>query len=636
MMTATKTASALMVAASEKAGMEDIDRERINAILLRESGDSAFMERQRKMDENSNKRIAEMKHRLSEKDNNTANKMWRDEMERTSIDPQLEKYRSKRRPLSTCVVIDMDSFFISCHILDQPHLAHVPACVGGSSMISTSNYVARRYGVRAAMPGYLGRTLVNELSRGKETLTFVKSDFNLYKKKSAEVRSILLEYDPKLKMYSLDEAYMDVMPYLEAKLKDNNMTHEAIKNHLNSNTSANLKAQTTWREAFSESTIQNDVQNLLHSIRQRVKDVTGLTCSAGIASNFLLAKIASDINKPNGQHYVGAKELQIQEFIKPLPIRKINGIGRVMEKILFGACGIESVKDLFDSRAEVQFLLKPATADFLLRASIGYSDCYNHPEDECCDTGEEATERKGISHEQTFAPTSSWSDLCNKLESITLSLIHDLRERNLMPRTVTLKLKLASFDVLTRAVTRNVAFVFDQESSRYSSAQELVDVAVTLMKEAKMAIDRDRTVKSRFSVRLLGVRCSNFQLHKETQFSLDRYRRKNVINPYASPKRDAANSTIPLVSTSSQKEEATSVSPNILGHDLINCPICSQPFHPFSNDALNAHIDSCLNASTVRDLCREETVCANERARKGKKRTLNDFFVAERDSISIT
>ena len=182
--TATKTASALMVAASAKAGMEDIDRERINAILLRESGNSSFMERQRKMDENSNKRIKEMKQRLAEKDSNaTTNRNWRSEMERSDIDPQIENYKSQRRPLSTCVVIDMDSFFISCHILNQPHLAHIPACVGGTSMISTSNYVARRYGVRAAMPGYLGSTLVKEISEGKESLTFVKSDFNLIQKK---------------------------------------------------------------------------------------------------------------------------------------------------------------------------------------------------------------------------------------------------------------------------------------------------------------------------------------------------------------------------------------------------------------------------------------------------------------------
>lgn len=627
--TATKTASALMVAASAKAGMEDIDRERINAILLRESGNSSFMERQRKMDENSNKRIVEMKQRLAEKDNNATNKKWRIEMERSVIDPQIEKYRTLRRPLSTCVVIDMDSFFISCHILDQPHLADIPACVGGSSMISTSNYVARKYGVRAAMPGYLGSTLVKELSGGKETLTFVRSDFNLYKRKSAEVKAILEEYDPKLKMYSLDEAYMDIMPYLEVKMNDDSMAHEAITKHLNNTTSTNnSKAQLPLHEAFSESTVHTNVQNLLSSIRQRVKDITGLSCSAGIASNFLLAKIASDINKPNGQHFVGPTEQQIRDFVQPLPIRKINGIGRVMEKTLYGACGIEKVQDLYDHRAEIQFLFKPATADFLLRASIGFSDCNKHREDSVEDDDDEAIHRKGISHERTFAPTSNWPDLCNKLETITLSLVQDLRDRNLMPKTVTLKVKLSSFDILTRAVTRNVAFAFDQNNTQSSSAQDLVDVAVNLMKEAKR--DRDKLAEGCFSVRLLGVRCSNFQLHKETQFSLDRYRQKtsqsSIINPYASPKRDVAtNSTNCLAKKSSPTEEAD-VPPCNLGQ--ISCPMCNRMFHADQNHELNAHIDSCLNAPTVRELCKEETACADERAKKKQKRTLNDFFIA--------
>jgi DNA polymerase kappa len=619
--TATKTASALMVAASAKAGMEDIDRERINAILLRESGNSSFMERQRKMDENSNKRILEMKQRLSEKDNNTTNKEWRIEMERSVIDPQIETYRALRRPLSTCVVIDMDSFFISCHILDQPHLADIPSCVGGSSMISTSNYVARKYGVRAAMPGYLGSTLVKELSGGKDCLTFVKSDFNLYKRKSAEVKAILEEYDPKLKMYSLDEAYMDIMPYLEVKMNDESMIHEAITKHLNTISTNNLKPQLPLHEAFSVSTIHADVQNLLTSIRQRVKDVTGLSCSAGIASNFLLAKIASDINKPNGQHFVGSAEQQILDFIQPLPIRKIHGIGRVMEKTLYGVCGIEHVQDLYDHRAEVQFLFKRATADFLLRASIGFSDCNKHREDSAEDDDDEAIHRKGISHERTFAPTSNWSDLCNKLETITLCLVQDLRERNLMPKTVTLKVKLASFDILTRAVTRNVAFVFDQNNTQSSSAQELVDVAVNLMKEAKRVRDK-KLAKGCFSVRLLGVRCSNFQLHKETQFSLDRYRRKTsqspIINPYASPKRDVvANST---------NEEAKDAPSLNLGQ--ISCPMCTRIFQSDQNQELNSHVDSCLNAPTVRELCKEETASADERAKKKQKRTLNDFFIA--------
>jgi len=193
----------------------------------------------------------------------------------------------------------MDGFFISCHILDHPHLANIPACVGGKSMISTSNYVARQYGVRAAMPGYLGSKLVQELSGGKETLTFVESDFDLYKKKSSEVRSVLEEYDPNLSMYSLDEAYMDIGPYLEVQLfdKTGSLSHEDIRKLVSSKPSSkenkmNLTQRKRLHEHLPIDTIHTAAKALLHSIREKVKTSTGLTCSAGLSSNFLLAKIA--------------------------------------------------------------------------------------------------------------------------------------------------------------------------------------------------------------------------------------------------------------------------------------------------------------------------------------------------------
>ena len=279
------SAKALIISASDKAGMQNIDRERINAILMRESGNSAFIQRQKKMDEKNDKKINDMKRKLQERD--ATGEDWRRQLLHSTINPLIQTYQSRRRTRSTCAVIDMDGFFISCHILHNPHLANIPACVGGSSMISTSNYIARRYGVRAAMPGYLGSMLVKELSSGKESLTFVKSDFELYKRKSAEVKTVLQEYDPHLKMYSLDEAYMDIGPYVDLKLLKNEMSHEDIQ-------SAMMRNKITEEyDIQSTSACEHyhvTAQNLLHLIRQKVKDVTGLTCSAGLASNFLLAK----------------------------------------------------------------------------------------------------------------------------------------------------------------------------------------------------------------------------------------------------------------------------------------------------------------------------------------------------------
>lgn len=158
--------------------------------------------------------------------------------------------------------------------------------------ISTSNYIARRYGVRAAMPGYLGSALVKELSNGTETLTFVKSDYELYKRKSAEVKTVLERYDPNLKMRSLDEAYMDIGPYLEGqwKLSDDDKSLDDNENAPLARQCSEENSDQTTASCLDSEQYHAAAQNLLHSIRQNVKDATGLTCSAGLASNFLIAK----------------------------------------------------------------------------------------------------------------------------------------------------------------------------------------------------------------------------------------------------------------------------------------------------------------------------------------------------------
>ena len=190
------------------------------------------------------------------------------------------------------------------------------------------------------------------------------------------------------------------------------------------------------------------------------------------------------MNKPNRQYFVGPTEKEIRDFVNPLATRKICGIGRVMEKTLRGACGVETIKDLFDKRAEVYLLFKPASAKFLLRASIGYSDSKHRQdstaEDES-DDAEEALNRKGISHERTFSPTSIWSEMCTKLEGITLALVQDLRR--LRPKTITLKIKLANFHILSRSTTREIA-LFENCNQRQSSI-DLVDIVINLLKEAK-------------------------------------------------------------------------------------------------------------------------------------------------------
>ncbi|KAL7519717.1 hypothetical protein ACHAWX_004474 [Stephanocyclus meneghinianus] len=655
--TTSNTAAALLISASDKAGMQNIDRERINAILLRESGNSTFMQRQRRMDEVTDAKIQQMKNRLHERDASDEDAThWRKRLLRSTIDPMLHRYQIQRRPLSSRAVIDMDGFFVSCHILSRPHLADVPACVGSSSMISTSNYAARKYGVRAAMPGYLGKLLVDELSGGEESLTFVKSDYELYRRKSEQVRRILEEYDPHLRMYSLDEAYMDIGPYLNVMLSSDGADHESIQSQLSKEGNKTEEENSGVARDVAPDVYHEAAQTLLRSIRQRVKDETGLSCSAGLASNFLLAKVASDINKPDGQHFVGPTEQEIRDFLHPLPCRKISGVGRVMEKTLRGALGIETVRDLYQRRAEVFYLFQPTTAQFLMRACIGYSENGEsgegaHSENDA--DSNEVAQRKGISHERTFSPMSDWVGLCCKLEDITHALVQDLKERNLRPKTITLKVKLANFDIVTKTASREVAF-FQYGNIRQSS-HDLMDTVHKLLKDAKKSYLAHHAVDA-FAVRLLGVRCSNFQVAKDNQVSLDRYRgmtspvpkmgeeqaaspmRCNnnpvvVVNPYkTSPKRGdyGAQSNVDRNRTSNKSPLRNSSSSNIdvESANVFECPVCAVSFtNKQDNSAINAHVDACLNASTVKQLAKEETLFAKSMEEKSrKKRRLADFF----------
>jgi hypothetical protein len=374
--------------------------------------------------------------------------------------------------------------------------------------------------------------------------------------------------------------------------------------------------------------------------------------------------IKSDINKPNGQHFVGPSEKEIIDFVHPLPIRKVGGIGRVMEKVLRGVSNIETVRDLYDRRAEVYHLFKSASANFLMRASIGFSEGSERgrvesSSDDANGDGDEALRRRGISHERTFSPTSSWTALCTNLERIALCLARDMRDRNLRPKTITLKVKLDNFDVLTRATTRDIALF--QNCNISHSCEDLVDIVIKLLKEAKREHDGGDSVMKTgstatssktgtpFSIRLLGVRCSNFQ-STSTQQSLHRYGTARnqysvdgplalrdeddspVKNPYLIPKstknirRDNSESNHLLDEphrTAAQGEPAGANS----FEPRIPCPLCRVDFpnDEDGNALLNRHIDECLNATTVKRLANEETSFADERA-KHKRRRLTDFF----------
>ena len=204
-------------------------------------------------------------------------------------------------PQRKIIHIDMDCFYAAVEVRENPRLRGKPVAVGGLAgqrgVVAACNYEARKFGVHSAMPMSIAFRHCPQLVR-------LPVRMDLYKQVSAQIRAIFHEYTDLVEPLSLDEAYLDV----------------SGKKHCQG--SASLMAQ---------------------QIRQRILKATGLTASAGIAPNKLIAKIASDWHKPNGQKVVPPNE--IDEFIKPLPVEKIFGVGKVTASKMH-KLGIQTCADL--------------------------------------------------------------------------------------------------------------------------------------------------------------------------------------------------------------------------------------------------------------------------------------------------
>lgn len=171
----------------------------------------------------------------------------------------IDSFIKQREVRRTWMHIDMDMFYAAVEIRDNPSLRNKPVAVGDNTMITTTNYIARKYGVKSAMPGFIGRRLCPHL-------VFIKPNIPKYRRVSDHFKMILSDYDPKIDGAGLDEANVDLTDYLVENNLDNDMGRIYITSY----------------------------------IRERIFKEMGMTASAGIASNKMLAKICSELNKPNG------------------------------------------------------------------------------------------------------------------------------------------------------------------------------------------------------------------------------------------------------------------------------------------------------------------------------------------------
>ncbi|KAJ6948829.1 hypothetical protein NC651_002981 [Populus alba x Populus x berolinensis] len=402
-----------------KAGMEGVDKEKVQRIVYESSKGSKYFENEEKKEALLRQKIENMcaqRAKLSAADLSHY---------QTLADRRILELEATRDLSRIWLHVDMDAFYAAVETLSNPSLKGKPMAVGGISMISTANYEARRFGVRAAMPGFIARKLCPEL-------IFVPIDFKKYTHYSELTRKVFEKYDPNFMAASLDEAYLDITEVC----KERGMSCGEIAEEL----------------------------------RKCINEETGLTCSAGVAPNRLLAKVCSDINKPNGQFVLINDRMAVMTFISSLPIRKIGGIGKVTEHILSDAFGISTCEEMLQKGGLLCALFSHSTADFFLSVGLGIGKT---------DTPQ-VRSRKSISSERTFSATDDETLLYQKLADIAEMLCADMKKGGLCGRTLTLKLKTASFEVRSRAVTLEKYICSSEDILKYASKLLKAELPISL------------------------------------------------------------------------------------------------------------------------------------------------------------
>ncbi len=343
---------------------------------------------------------------------------------------------------------DMDAFFASIHMRDDPRLRGKPVVVGGDpagrGVVAAASYQARAYGIRSAMPA------AQAIRRCPEAI-FIRPDFDRYAAESERIFAIFRDFSPIVQTLSLDEAYLDVTDHLDP---------------LGSATAVATQ------------------------IRRRVADETDLTVSVGAAGNKLVAKIASDYDKPDGLTVV--PPAKVSHFLAPLPIRRLHGIGPRTEARLH-TMGVRTISDL-----------RSLSLDRLLaRFGVWGRSLWLHSRG--IDDRPVRTERirKSLSTERTFPEDlADPKQMDGVLDEMSAEVASGLDRKQIAACTLTVKVRYPDFTTRTRSTTL---------PSPTAKASDIAGCAHSLIR---------RTEAARRSVRLLGVGASNLVRREHEQLGL--------------------------------------------------------------------------------------------------------------------
>ncbi|KAH0827869.1 IMS-domain-containing protein [Lanmaoa asiatica] len=510
------------------------------------------------------------------------------------VDHIIEELEDGRDLSQTIVHVDMDAFYASVELLDDPSLEGKPFGVGGG-VLSTASYEARKYGVRSGMAEFVARKLCPDL-------IVVKLNFGRYSEMSERCMRIFRRYDPNMLAAGCDEGYLNVTQYC---------------------TDHQIDAETCVRE-----------------MRAVVHSETQLTVSAGIAPNkcerfTILAEFPVQClpqNKPNGQFHLSFDCDSIKMFMHDLSIRKVPGVGRVHERLL-DAIGIKNCGDIYTHRATLYLMDKQFGLRFLLKTYLGIAS-------NVVEAGRRE-ERKSIGAERTFRALSDKHMILSKLEDVAEELARDMASGGWTGKTVTLKYKLDTYQVFTRAksfdrwVSQNKADLFaigkELLLAELPLTIRLIGLRITKLKDLHAAEPVDG-IKRFFGtlsspqkrVKLEvdmggqpepeGEEDSMPGFYEEEELELDYLGHdkqtmegsEDTLSKSQFKPRSGINVPSPLGTSSKDTVQPFEASGSSLsGQERTvttaehhTCPICSKQLKT-DNQGLNAHIDFCLSKGAI-------------------------------------
>jgi len=342
--------------------------------------------------------------------------------------------------------VDMDHFYSAVEEREHPEYKGKPVVVGadpkegaGRGVVSTCNYEARKFGMRSGMP-------ISRAWKHCPDAVYVQPDFKLYGMVSSRIMVILRKYADKFEQWGFDEAFLDI----SSKARD-------------------------FKKA----------KGIAQAIKQEILDKEELTCSIGVGPNKLVAKIASDFEKPDGLTVV--EEKAVQDFLAPLPVRKLLWVGKKTERRL-NEMGIRTIGELaaYDVSALTEKFGVLGAQYHLMARGIDESEV------------KEREEVKSVGREVTFEEdTSDLDQILRTLDELNEAVHKEVVRLEMLLRTVTVKVRFENFETHTHGKTLP------------SPTNRLQDIQKTTRELIEKYLHQGRMI------RLIGVRVSNFVSHKE-------------------------------------------------------------------------------------------------------------------------